>query len=237
VSLIFHAPQSAGELLDVSLGVVKRHAGLLGRIALWPVVGIAVVDLATQALPEAASLVTMWFLFAIYGWGEAAVSLAAWRLLHQEPVDPASVWATVGGSLGSVAIGYSLKWAGLLLGLIFFVVPMAFLLTRWFAVPSANVIERLGIRAGFRRSRELARGNRWQIFITIALLDLGLVVASVGLGYFFVDDVTGRPPLWFTVGGWIWSLLYLVFHATLSAALYANARMRSEGYDVESLLA
>ncbi len=40
MSLVFHGPQSAGELLDVSLGVVKRHAGPLLRIGIGPTLAI-----------------------------------------------------------------------------------------------------------------------------------------------------------------------------------------------------
>jgi hypothetical protein len=238
VSLIFHAPQSAGELLDVSLGIVKRHVGLLCRIGIWPVLGIAAVDLASRTFPDSTvvGMLTLWVTFAVYGWGEAAVSLAAWRLLHREPVTPSSVWEMVRRRMGSVAIGYTLKWIGMFLGLVFFLVPAALLLVRWFAVPAANVIEGLGVRAGFRRSRELARGNRWQIFVTIALLDLSMIVLSLTVAAMLMDETDPQLPLWFSVINWVWTMLYLLFHATLSAALYANARVRNEGYDVESLL-
>jgi hypothetical protein len=239
VSLVFHRPQSAGELLDVSLGVVKRHAGFLFRLGIWPVLGIAVIDLVSRGLPEDSTLglVMLPLSFAVYGLGEAGVSFAAWRLLNRQPVDAGAVWVRVRQRFGSVAVGYTLKWLGVILGLLFFLVPGAMLLVRWFGVPAANVIEGVGIRQGFRRSRELARGNRGQIFVTVGLLDVGATVGSILLASAAMDETTSELPIWFSFASWAFTMFYLLYHAVLSAALYANARVRNEGYDVEDLLA
>ena len=200
MSLVFHGPQSAGELLDVSLGVVKRHPGLLLRIGIWLTLGIAGIDLVSNVVPEALGLMAIPLTFAVYSLGEAGVSFAAWRLLHRQPV------------------------------------PGALLIVRWFAVPAANVIEGTGVRQGFRRSRELARGNRRQIFITVGLLDVGMTVGALMLAIAAMDEVTSELPIWFTFFGSAFGLLYLIYHGVLSTALYANARVRNEGYDVEDLL-
>jgi hypothetical protein len=238
VSLVFHGPQSAGELLDVSLGVVKAHAGFLFRLGMWPVLGIAAIDLVSRAFPEdsALELMTLLLSFGVYSVGEAGVSFAAWQLLHRRPVDAAAVWTRVRACLASVAVGYTLKWLGVLLGLVLFLVPGALLLVRWFAVPAVNVMEGVGVRQGFRRSRELARGNRRQIFVTVGLLDVAMTLGSIMLAAVAVDDTTSELPVWFSFASWTLTLFYLLYHAVLSAALYANARVRSEGYDVEDLL-
>jgi hypothetical protein len=215
VSLVFHRPQSAGELLDVSLGVVKRHAAFLFRLGMWPVLGIAAIDLISRALPESSALGLMMLplSFVVYSIGEAGVSFAAWQLLHRRPVDAAAVWTRVRQCFGSVTVGYTLKWMGVLLGLVFFIVPGALLLVRWFAVPAANV----------------------QIFVTIGLLDVGMTLGSIVLAAAAVDDTTSELPLWFSLASWAFTMFYLLYHATLSTALYANARVRNEGYDVEDL--
>lgn len=236
MSLVFHGPQSAGELLDVSLGVVKRHAGLLLRIGIWPILAIAVIDLVSSAVPETLGLMALPLTFAVYSMGEAGVSFAAWRLLHRQPVDAATVWTRVREHSLGVAVGYTLKSLGLVLGLLFFLVPGALLIVRWFAIPAANVIEGTGVGLGFRRSRELARGNRRQIFITVGLLDIGMTVGAITLAIAAMDEVTSELPIWFTFLGSAFGLLYLIYHGVLSTALYANARVRNEGYDVEDLL-
>jgi hypothetical protein len=237
VSLVFHRPQSAGELLDVSLGVVKGHPALLFRLGMWPVLGIAAIDLASRALPESSALGLMMLplSFVVYSIGEAGVSFAAWQLLHRRPVDAPAVWIRVRQCFGSVTVGYTVKWMGVLLGLVFFIVPGVLLLVRWFAVPAANVIEGAGLGQGFRRSRELARGNRRQILVTVGLLDVGMTLGSIMLAAAVVDEATSELPIWFSFASWAFTMLYLLYHATLSAALYANARVRNEGYDVEDL--
>jgi hypothetical protein len=85
VSLVFHRPQSAGELLDVSLGVVKGHPALLFRLGMWPVLGIAAIDLASRALPESSALGLMMLplSFVVYSIGEAGVSYANARVRNE----------------------------------------------------------------------------------------------------------------------------------------------------------
>jgi hypothetical protein len=234
VSLLFRQPQSAGELLDVSLNVVKANVVLLLGLGIWLLVALAVLDLVFRLLPHDSSLQLLLIplSFGLYSLAEARVSVAAWQLLHREPVDPAKVRALVRGRLVSVVVGYALKWLGILVGLVL-VVPGVLLTLRWFAVPVANVIEGLGVRQGFRRSRVLAQGNRRQIFLTIGLLDVGLTIGGIAFTMNLTDSQTGHQPLWLSAAGWAFSLVYLPYHGVLSSALYANARIRNEGYDLE----
>jgi hypothetical protein len=237
VRLVFYRSQSAGELLDVSFNVVKGQFGLLLRLSFWPIVGVAAIDLISRALPVDSSLVlvTLPLSFAVYSLGEAAVSFAAWQILHGQAVSPAEVWRRVRECLGSVIVGYSLKWLGILVGLVLLIVPGILLLLRWFAVPTANIVEGRGVRESFRRSRDLARGNRRQILVTVGLLDVGMTLGSLALTMSVMDPATGTTPLWLSPITWSLAFLYLAYHAVVSSALYANARVRNEGYDVESL--
>lgn len=237
MSLVFHRPQSAGELLDVSLNVVKEHGTLLLGLGIWLLVALAVIDLGSRLLPHDSSfqLLIIPLSFGLYSVAEARVSVAAWKLLHREPVDPGQVRAMVRGRLVSVVVSYALKWLCILLGLVL-IVPGVLLTLRWFAVPVANVIEGLGVRQGFGRSRVLAQGNRRQIFLTIGLLDAGLTIGSIAFTVTYTDMQTGHQPFWLSAASWAFALVYLPYHGVLSSALYANARLRNEGYDVEERL-
>ena len=236
--LLFYRPQSAGELLDVSFNVVKRHPVLLIRLGIWPTMGIAAIDLCLGALPADSGLLLLALplTFAVYSLGEAGVSFAAWRLLHGETVEPAAVWSRVREHLPSVVVGYLIKWLVVMCGLLLLILPGALLLLRWFAVPAATVIEGHGVRQSFARSRQLARGNRRQIFITVGLLDVGMTIGSVILAVTTTDNATGATPIWVSLVSSAIGLIYLLYHAVLSSALYANTRVRNEGYDVEELL-
>jgi hypothetical protein len=237
VSLVFHRPQSAGELLDVSLNVVKGNGTLLLGLGIWLLVGLAMIDLGSRLLPHDSGFqsLTIPLTIGLYSVAEARISVAAWMLLHREPVDPAQVRAMVRGRLGSIVVSYALKWFCILLGLVL-IVPGVLLTLRWFAVPVANVIEGLGVRQGFRRSRVLAQGNRRLILLTIGLLDVGLTIGSIVFAMNFMDPRAEHQPLWLSAAGWVFTLVYLPYHGVLSSALYANARLRNEGYDLEERL-
>jgi len=75
--------------------------------------------------------------------------------------------------------------AGILLGLavgigfVFFIAPGLFLLTIWIAVIPAIVLEGRGIGESFGRSRELVRGNGWNVFGVLILTILILIAVSL----------------------------------------------------------
>jgi hypothetical protein len=71
---------------------------------------------------------------------------------------------------------------GIAFGLVLLIVPGLFLLTIWAVVAPVVVLERPGVIAALGRSRELVRGNGWQVFGVIVLFFLILIVASAILG-------------------------------------------------------
>lgn len=71
---------------------------------------------------------------------------------------------------------------GILLGLILLIVPGLFLLTIWAVLAPVIVLERTGVMGAFGRSRELVRGNGWQVFGVIVCVFLIVVVTRSVLG-------------------------------------------------------
>jgi hypothetical protein len=70
---------------------------------------------------------------------------------------------------------------GVAIGLVLIIIPGLILLTIWAVVIPVTVIERPGILRAFGRSRELVKGNGWQVFGTILLVWLlAIVVAAIG---------------------------------------------------------
>lgn len=59
---------------------------------------------------------------------------------------------------------------GVLIGLVLLIIPGLFLLTIWALIAPVIVVERAGVLESFGRSRELVRGNGWQVFGVIVLL-------------------------------------------------------------------
>jgi len=74
--------------------------------------------------------------------------------------------------LAGIAIG---------IGILLFVVPGLILLTIWAVIAPVIVVERTGVMDAFGRSRELVRGNGWQVFGVIITVFLIAAVVSVVL--------------------------------------------------------
>ncbi|HEX2085432.1 MAG TPA: hypothetical protein VHF89_07100 [Solirubrobacteraceae bacterium] len=101
---------------------------------------------------------------------------------------------TIGGLFRSVLpvlpmlVGIGLlAGLGIALGFLLLIVPGLVLLTWWAVVGPSVVIERRGIDA-FGRSRDLVRGNAWQVFGVIVVVFLIQLVADTALAALFGGD-------------------------------------------------
>jgi Membrane domain of glycerophosphoryl diester phosphodiesterase len=79
---------------------------------------------------------------------------------------------------------------GIAIGLVLLIVPGLFLLTIWSLIVPAIVIEGKSAGESFTRSRELVRGNGWNVFGVIVITIAAVIVASiiVGLATFWLPD-------------------------------------------------
>ena len=67
---------------------------------------------------------------------------------------------------------------GVAIGFVLIIIPGLILLTIWSVAIPVTVIERPGIFAAFGRSRQLVKGNGWQVFGTILLVWLIAIVVG-----------------------------------------------------------
>jgi hypothetical protein len=81
--------------------------------------------------------------------------------------------------LAGVSILFGL---GLALGFVLLIIPGLILMVIWAVVAPVTVIERPGVFAAFGRSRELVRGNGWNVFAVILVVFLAVVAISVAAG-------------------------------------------------------
>jgi hypothetical protein len=94
------------------------------------------------------------------------------------------IWAVAGASI--------LAGIAITIGLILVIVPGLYLITIWAVIVPAIVLERSGALASFGRSRQLVRGHGWQVFGTLVLVLLILLVVDLVLGIIFA----ALPVLW-----------------------------------------
>jgi hypothetical protein len=60
--------------------------------------------------------------------------------------------------------------------------PGLFLIVIWSVVAPVTVLERPGVFAAFARSRQLVRGNEWNVFGVILIVFLAVAVISIAAG-------------------------------------------------------
>ncbi len=80
--------------------------------------------------------------------------------------------------LGQLILVGIVAGIGVLVGFILVIVPGLILLTIWSVVAPVVVLERPGVMRALGRSRELVRGNGWQVFGVIILLDVVVAVIA-----------------------------------------------------------
>jgi hypothetical protein len=95
------------------------------------------------------------------------------------------------------------------IGLILFIIPGLILLTIWAVAAPVMVVERPGVLGALGRSRELVRGNGWQVFavivvIFVLILVVSIIISSIGAigdSFFFAFLVqlllnVALAPIW-----------------------------------------
>jgi hypothetical protein len=122
------------------------------------------------------------------------------------------------GLLAGLAIG---------IGLILLLVPGLILLTIWAVIAPAIVVERTGVIEAFGRSRELVRGNGWQVFgviftVFVITIVVGIVLGAIGVA---ISD-TAAMRIVFNVAA---STVTAPIGALVAAVIYFRLREFEQG--------
>lgn len=126
---------------------------------------------------------------------------------------PVLVPLIAAGILAGIGVG---------IGILLLLVPGLILLTIWAVIAPVIVIERPGVLPAFGRSRELVRGNGWQVFGVILVAFLIAAVAGIVLTAIAVSIANG--PLVLIVFSAIASTLTAPITALAAAVLYFRLR-------------
>jgi ABC-type multidrug transport system fused ATPase/permease subunit len=120
--------------------------------------------------------------------------------------------------IGPLLVAGILAGIGIGIGLLLLIVPGLFLLTIWAVLAPVIVIERKDALGAFGRSRELVRGNGWQVFgVILVLFLLQFLVTAViqALANSAADSVVG-----YSLADLIVRLLVAPFSALAAAVLF-----------------
>jgi uncharacterized membrane protein len=131
---------------------------------------------------------------------------------------------------------------GVFVGLILFIIPGIILALRWSVALPACVVENLGPIAAMRRSADLTKGHRWQIFgmfvliIVVAIIAFGVIGALVGMGLLAAPETLGRLVLLGIVTVIITAIVTAYFNV-VAAMIYHDLRVAKEGVGTEEIAA
>ncbi len=171
-----------GDILNAAFDLYKQHwQHLIGVALAFYLVASSITLVLTIFLGQYGALVGAIILLIGIFWltGALVEAVADIRDGHSDlgvSDTFAKVWPRVWPLLGASI----LAGLGVALGLVFLIVPGLILLTWWALIPPAIVLENKGVFESFGRSRELVRGNGWNVFgVLIITYLLSAVISGV----------------------------------------------------------
>jgi len=191
-------PLSVGETLNEVIALYQRNFGVLIPAAFWLFLGVNIITGIAgndhTGLLAIGAILT--FAVAVLYQG-MVVSLV--RDIRDGTRDSSvtELISSVGPVLPTL-IGTSILYAiGVAVGFVFFIIPGCILLTIWAVIAPVIVVEHSGVMDSFGRSRELVRGNGWQVFGVIFVVFLisavvGAIFGAIGAG---ISDSVGMRIL------------------------------------------
>jgi glycerophosphoryl diester phosphodiesterase family protein len=167
-------------------GVFDNYASLFSVLLIGALIIYLPIALATAVFVSGggwlAVLVGTLLSFVGLFWYEAVVTLAVDARANNRTPDPAAVFAAAGPMVVPIVIASIVAGLGILVGLIFLLVPGLYLATRWAVLIPVIVVEKESFSRAFGRSWDLVSSSGWQVFFTIVGIALvsGLIGNIVG---------------------------------------------------------
>jgi hypothetical protein len=153
----------------------KREAGTLLPVA---AALYAIQFLIAIALPTSLAIIVsiaFWVLAILYQGFVVELVSADQNNLRRSIGELINAVTPVLGTLLVISILFAI---GLIIGFILIIIPGLILLTLWSVTVPVEVLEHRGVFGSFRRSRELVRGNGWNVFGVIVIVWVVAIVVS-----------------------------------------------------------
>jgi hypothetical protein len=230
-------PRSASEIVDAAFQILRAHYPqfvMCAAIAYmpWLVIRLLIMtDLRlTTSVGVASSLVIAlgaWLMFALMS---AVLIVCASQAYLGDPVDVGAAVRKALPRLPSVMLGAAAKYLCMFLGALALFVGALYFAARLFAVTPAIVLEDASVGTAFSRSKFLSDGRKWHVLLTLALvvviywlIGAGIQVAALVFGSVMVQTLVTA----------LYTILVYPVVAITEALLYYDARIKSEGLDIQ----
>jgi hypothetical protein len=235
--------RSATEIVDAAFQLYRRDPVTYLFIAALCYAPILVLQLlilgpAAELEEQMARLTAGYSLAILFGYwvSVSLMSAVIIRLASEDylgrKLEPVVAVRDAVVKLPTVMLAYLLKYILMMLGVLLFLVGLLYMLARYFAVTSAIVIEGRGVFTSFGRSAVLSRGRKLHILGTLLLAFLIFMI--IYFAALFLASIGGSMVIT-TVLSTAASIVVYPMFAITEMLLYYDARVRSEGYDIEMM--
>jgi hypothetical protein len=238
-------PRSATEIVDTAFQILRAHYGqfvvcsAIGYVPMLVVQLVIVGDPARYLLAAPADAgrtmlwSSMWTLLG--GWltftlMSAVLLVCTSQAYLGETVDVGAAVRRVLPRAPQVLIAAFLRYVLMMIALLLLVLPVLYVVARYFAVTPAIVLEDAGVGSSFSRSSALAQGRKWHVLITLGLV--ALIYWVLVFGITILASLPGSFILQ-TLASAVATILVYPVVAIAEALLYYDARIKSEGLDIE----
>jgi hypothetical protein len=248
-------PMNAGELLDRTFFLYRKHFIVLVSIVALPQLLLLLFNLVHLALRSsgfrASAILYQLVLIVVSALlmllSQAATMIAVSDLHLGKQARIGNSFAGVKDCLVEIIIISILVGLGVMVGLVLLIIPGIMIGLAWsLAVPIA-VIEREGPLDAIPRSARLTKGSRSRIFLILLLVLVFRTVVwllfQVPVLVFAALAVSQRPailPAWISIYSLVASFCSLSLAMPIStiaiALIYYDLRVRKEGFDLQFMM-
>ena len=238
-------PLSAGEIIDVSFQLYRRHFAALATVALVcsgvPVLLNVFIEASGGPFANLRlSLAYLILLTVLSSIGTAATVFIVSESYLGRALGPRQALSRATPLLGRLILCSILFTIAVMFGLLVFFFPGVIAGVGLILAFPSLVLEDLRPAAALHRSWDLTRGFRWRMFgllVTLLVLLYIPITALSGVASLMVAraSVGGTPTIVAVLlGAIVQLLLYPLFYCVLTVAYY-DLRVRKEGFDLEVL--
>jgi hypothetical protein len=230
-------PRSASEIVDAAFQILRAHYPQFVMCAAIAYMPWLVIRLLLASDPMIASgfgvfsslvlAIGAWLMFALMS---AVLIVCASQAYLGDPVDVGAAVRKAVPRLPMAMLGAAAKYICMFLGALCFLVGALYVGARLFAVTPAIVLEDATVGTAFSRSSFLSDGRKWHILATLALvvviywlIGAGIQIAALMFANLMVQAIVTA----------VYTILVYPVIAITEALLYYDARIKSEGLDIQ----
>ena len=234
-------PRGVSELVDAAFQILRAHYSQFVMCSALAYLPWLIIELVFLGDPETWAATT-WWIGVLAGMGvwmsfalmSATIITCASQAYLGDPVDVAEAIRRAVPRLPRVMIAALLGYVMLTLGFVCFLVGALWVAARLFALTPLIILEDASLPAAFKRSASLSDGRKRHILNTLGLA--AIIYWVVAMGISMMASLAGNFVVQVMAGA-IYTILAYPIIAITECLLYYDARIQSEGLDIELMAA